>query len=393
MLKSIIHISVVIFAIWLGWTAKEWSLMSALDVEEAGTVFTPDIIALAPDNFKEVPVPEKARRSSPDFNRLLAARAFEEAVELYDEAVSRDELRAAQYHRSLLEYLRSLLASNDAAAMIALLDIYLSRYYDDIDVLLVLAEFQRLQGYVDEGARVFQQAFTYAYQTEQRQRVADGFQSFVNAVDSSLSQQQRWFELQAFYELLTSIDLSGPVYDWRLANLYLQTGDKLLARDLLLQLQDGGNYLREIGSLLAALEQEGSLGNIASTQEAIALIRKGNHYLVRVILDNNTEATLMIDTGASITSLSADSFSRLSQTSNLDYLGSRLFNTANGVTQGDVYSAASLSLGNQQLSDINIAVLNYQASPGVDGLLGMNVLQNFRFEIDQDNQQLLLSPR
>ena len=30
---------------------------------------------------------------------------------------------------------------------------------------------------------------------------------------------------------------------------------------------------------------------------------------------------------------------------------------------------------------------------GLDGLLGMNVLRNYRFEIDQDNEILYMSPR
>ncbi len=362
-------------------------------VVETDIFVQPQTMSTVASDVQEQSQFKKISITPPNFKALLLAKAFDQAMVVYDEALVVDEITAAQFRNDILEYLRAGLASGDTSAVMGLIDLYLSRYYEDTDVLLLLAEFQWQQGYADEAARVFQQAFIYAYQPHQKQQVSDFFAAFVNTVDTSFSHQQRWLELQAFYELLLSIDLGGPSYDWRRANLYLQTGDKSLAREVLQQLQDEGYYPDETKELLLALQRDNSGDYLAPRQESIALVRRGNHYLVKVVLNNNVEATLMIDTGASVTSLSADSFTSLSEEVNLDYIGPRLFNTANGVTQGDVYSAASLSLGKQLLNDVGVAVLDFQSQTGVDGLLGMNVLKNFRFEIDQDNQQLLLSPR
>jgi predicted aspartyl protease len=70
-----------------------------------------------------------------------------------------------------------------------------------------------------------------------------------------------------------------------------------------------------------------------------------------------------------------------------------LFNTANGITQGAIYQADQLSLGAYVLRDVKLAVLDFQQNQGIDGLLGMNVLQHFRFEIDQDRQVIRLQQR
>ena len=43
------------------------------------------------------------------------------------------------------------------------------------------------------------------------------------------------------------------------------------------------------------------------------------------------------------------------------------------------------------MNNTQIAVLEFDMNQGVDGLLGMNVLGQFRFQIDQENTQLLLS--
>ena len=125
---------------------------------------------------------------------------------------------------------------------------------------------------------------------------------------------------------------------------------------------------------------------------AVPLTRRGDHYLLQAVLNDRHPVVLMIDTGASITSLSRASFARLGRTG-FAHQGTRLFNTANGLARGDIYAIDSLAMGDISLSAGEVAVLDYTPSGEVDGLLGMNVLRQFAFEIDQDNARLLLQPR
>jgi predicted aspartyl protease len=48
-------------------------------------------------------------------------------------------------------------------------------------------------------------------------------------------------------------------------------------------------------------------------------------------------------------------------------------------------------VGDWQVSQIEIGVLDLGGSAGVDGLLGMNFLSHFRFFIDQNEAMLRLS--
>jgi clan AA aspartic protease (TIGR02281 family) len=125
---------------------------------------------------------------------------------------------------------------------------------------------------------------------------------------------------------------------------------------------------------------------------AIPLTRRGDHFLVAAYINEVSQVILMIDTGASVTTLSSSSFAQIDGT-RLGYRGSQLFNTANGMTQGEVYQTESITLGNTRLSTVDIAVLDYESPTGVDGLLGMNILRNYRFQIDQDRNVLYLHPR
>ena len=391
----------MLVAFALGWWAKGLSLspyqpnqaeyssgVMKQDIDQTPVViFSPDITAV-----QLTPSSQKISLLS-RFRTLLVAEAFDEAMNLYDEVSAIDERATQRLHHLLQNYLQECLQQQRDDALMALMDAYLSRYYDDINVLLILAEYQRRQGYVDEAARVYQQALTYAYRPEQRERVLDALSLLAKQTDTSLTQQQRWLELIAFYELLASIDLSQPVYQLRQAMLYQQEGDHTRARELLLQLQTDSQVGVEAGKRLAALEGEAFKPLAVTAVDMIPLTRRGNHYLIKVAINEVSEVTLMIDTGASMTSLSQVSFSMLAQDSHFDHLGSRLFNTANGVAQGDIYQAATLGLGDQQLQAVDFAVLDFQPQQGIDGLLGMNVLQNFRFEIDQDQQILLLRSR
>ena len=127
-------------------------------------------------------------------------------------------------------------------------------------------------------------------------------------------------------------------------------------------------------------------------QHEIPLTRRGNHYLVAAAINGASQLALVIDTGASITTLSKARFSQIENTG-FRYLGTQLFNTPNGMTQGEIYHADSIQLGEIKIPDLEIAVLDFELSGGLDGLLGMNVLRNYRFEIDQDKELLYMSPR
>jgi clan AA aspartic protease (TIGR02281 family) len=102
---------------------------------------------------------------------------------------------------------------------------------------------------------------------------------------------------------------------------------------------------------------------------------------------------LLIDTGASMTTLSQAAFHALSTKHTFNLMGQRMFSTANGIAKGDIYRVERLKLGKFTLNGSQLAVLNFTMPAGVDGLLGMNVLAQFRFHIDQEKQLLYLADR
>ena len=73
-------------------------------------------------------------------------------------------------------------------------------------------------------------------------------------------------------------------------------------------------------------------------------------------------------------------------------------NTAGGLVQAPIYQFNSFAIDSfaaesYRVSDMQFVVMNLDENSGGDGLLGMNFLRAFTFQIDQRNNLLLLQPQ
>ena len=388
---------------WLGDSAPETRLLQPeLPASSTGTQ-----AALDPHpRFTEVithtkreplPVIELARPIEvARFEQLLNRGEFEEAMAFYENALEIDDGFEALLKPRLEKYLEAHLRECADDAFVDLVELWLESYYEDISVLLLLAENQRFCGAAEEAARTLLVADTYALAPGQKARVTAAVNRLVEATDKSLSEEQSWTELLNFYEFLQVSDLATNSSRLRMASLYQLLGDSDRSRDLLRALKQNDDGLDPEWTAAIDLQWARSTHHASADdppRRAMPLTRRGDHFLLAASLNDVNPLILMIDTGASVTTLSRESFTRVDGTGLLGYRGTRLFNTANGMARGDVYLASSLSLGDTRISAVEIAVLDYDSSPGIDGVLGMNVLRNFRFEIDQDKDILYLRPR
>ncbi len=343
-----------------------------------------------------------AERESPEpidwdgeLRELLDEQAFDAAMGLYQDAERHDAGLAARLRETVLDYLEGYLRAGDDYALTALADAFLSVHYDDIDVLLLLARHQLQSDYWAEAARTFQLTYAYsATQPGQRSRVDQAFEQFVQQVDDQLAIQSRWQTLLGFYETLAQMDLGDAEQRLRLGELHLRHGEPGYGRTLLNELASHPG----VGARATALLNNTQPPPVAERPApppvgSIPLDTIGSHYLLPLGLDNQQEVRLVIDTGASLTTLTQRSFDRISADVRFTELGPQMFNTASGTTRGMVYRVDSVQIGDHRLTDVPVAVLDFNTPENVDGLLGMNVLSQFRFEVDQDDSVLLLQPR
>jgi predicted aspartyl protease len=339
---------------------------------------------------------------SGQLEQLLAERRYFDAMTLHQDKVRAGDRAAAQSKRTILKHLRDLLDSRNSNDFSDLIQNYLSLYYDDIEVLLLLAEFNQTNGSYLEAVDVYLLASTYAYTEVDQNNVNASFDAFIRTVDRQYTDQKNWLSLINLYSHVNASGLLTSPYQYRLAIAYLQNGDEFLATEHLRQLVDdslvGEAAVLSLNNLggnsTVAIPAQPAESALASS-ESVALEKRGNHYLVDLTLNRADRVSLLIDTGASITTLWSTAFNSLSTLGNAVEVERRAFRTAGGIVQGTVYSVSELTLGPYRLQDTHVAVLDFDAGDdsrdGFDGLLGMNVLGRFDFQIDQENSRLLLN--
>ncbi len=335
-------------------------------------------------------------RTHVQFTRLLQDRRYADAVALYQETTRHNETAATQLKRELLNHLSTLSSNGNSRDFSELIDNYLSIYYDDIDILLLLAEFNQANSSFLETADVYLLAKNYAYNISDQQNLLTHFNGFVKNADQIYTSQQDWLSLINLYSHIEALGLMTPSHQYGQALAHLGNGDRYSAMELLEQISTDSLIGKQATIALRELSANSeataiSSNAISAEADTIALQQRGNQYLVNLTVNRQDNVNLLIDTGASMTTLSQASFYALSTNGDAIEQDRRVFHTANGVAQGTVYTVPEINLGPYLLKDTQIAVLDFDTVQGIDGLLGMNVLGQFRFQIDQENRSLLLN--
>lgn len=349
-----------------------------------------------PDRSSAGPVMDAGPSSDPlaVLTRYLSEQDYVEAIDYYAELDRERQLTNgdifAKAKKIVFEAFSELLSAQRYEAFTDLIGAYLSTYYDDSEALLILAKYNLDRQDYFEAASVYQLVFTYV---ESSEAIRTSFNTFIRKSDEQLSSESRWYELFSLYQTLLNIDFNNPEYLLRQAEIHLVLDEIEQAKVVLNDIRYESKVSARVEALLKKLDKPAPRVAIRHSdypKYRIPLRPRGRHFLVNTQLNQRADVDFMIDTGASITSISESKFKEIEQLLDAQFHGHRLFRTANGVSRADLYVVPTFRLGQMELKNIQIAVL---PNLGGHGLLGMNVLRRFRFEINQDEKSLWLGDR
>jgi len=191
--------------------------------------------------------------------------------------------------------------------------------------------------------------------------------------------------LASFLDRMIEYGLSGNYYAFELAKLDFDLQKYSESRMLLLQLKEDSVYGRKAQNLLEKIEKAEEIAR--EYEYKIPLQRRGRHFSVKVTVNGAITLNLLLDTGATYTMISAGKIPSLSIVKREVKLG-----TAGGTIVADLCLANTFSLDGIALQNFKIMVAPFEQK-GVDGLLGMNFFQKFKFFIDQKASLLYLSSK
>ena len=128
-------------------------------------------------------------------------------------------------------------------------------------------------------------------------------------------------------------------------------------------------------------------------RHGIPLQKHGNHFLVDVNINGEIALKLLLDTGASRTTVSNRTMHSMRRMSDqiIDLDMHRYVRTANGVGNARIYQIKELAVSEFKMHDTFIIATNLADDKVVHGLLGMDFLGQYQFRIDHQENKLYLS--
>ncbi len=321
----------------------------------------------------------------------LAAGRDDQAISLLEKVRSDlpRELSFAVASPVLLEATRRLEAGRLAAAE-SLLTKYLNALPGDPDGYHLLARIQGASGNQLAAARTYLMLLPYVGSDEalairdllhQRTR-----ELFHGELEETLQSQ--------LLDLLYDAARSFPGYEPFWIQLATLQAELDLVDDAYASLRNISFYganARHAEKIEYFLDRRVDRG--ASYDSRLDLERLGSHYLAELEIVTEQQETLVkliVDTGAAITLLRPDVAKDMGI--DPDALGNRRrFATPGGVVEAPVTWLDTIVIADHVLWNIEIGIVELQAPEHVGGLLGMNILGQFEFDLDQGQAVLSLA--
>ena len=322
----------------------------------------------------------------PAFGELLLTGQYQHAMQLFNAQDSQPGRE--KYRTTLIQHLNTLLRVKDYLHADQILSAYLNEEYRDVDVLLLRARLYWLQGHHIQAIETLYDAKSYEYRTPQLALITQRIRTYVADYDRQLQNTDEQQTRLALYEYLVQVEPDHSPYFIALARTQLSQNMLDEARQALFLVESDPRVSDEARQLLSQIEDTVTFSQ--ASQISIPLIRQGEHFLIDARINDRVAVRLLIDTGASMTVLRDDILlaAGLFKPARPSL---QLFSTANGLVEGAVYRLDNLSIGDQNVANIEVAALDLASLHSADGLLGMNFLKHFKFFIDQTKPELRLS--
>ena len=130
-----------------------------------------------------------------------------------------------------------------------------------------------------------------------------------------------------------------------------------------------------------------------SEETVVPLERLGGVWVARVEFNDLHPAHLIVDTGATFTTISENLAFDAGIRQDSGPSGIRLF-TAGGNVQAEMALAKSLRVGNAGRENVRVVIHTIPHLPeGIDGLLGLSFFDRFQVHLDHSAKELHLPPK
>lgn len=270
---------------------------------------------------------------------------------------------------------------------------------DDVALLLLEAELMVRTRPLSDAVLHLYSLRDLPLSAPQRQQLEQRIDELVSTAVSQLRAAGHWDLLAQLVEPLFQVMPAHRPHILQLAEAYARQNKPTLMEDVLASMLPDDPQANRIRSLLPATSSDAD-ENEAATAAAmpdtdvdraitLQLEADGPHFIASVRFANQP-ARLMLDTGATTTAITRQFYNRLTKRQQLPFIGNFEVETAAGRISASMVQVPVVSFGPLRFTNLAVLVLPEDVMRDADGLLGMNMMQNMDFRLNQQTGELTL---
>lgn len=255
----------------------------------------------------------------------------------------------------------------DAVALRRVLRAYLDAQPRDNGALFLLSDLQQMGGMREAALESLFAILDYPLDQEVAERARRQADQIITVIDVELRNRGALAEREAFWRHISQRVPGSDRYRYELA----------LSLAQLQRWDEARRVLQETGTsdvTQASLDELRS--RIDNAEQGLQFQRDGNRMLSTAIAPGGARLTLLVDTGANVTSLSLPALRSIAAR-RLD--SQARIRTASGVVTTGVFEVAELEVQGRVFKQLRVVELPAEL-PGLDGLLGLDVLQQLAID-------------
>ncbi len=286
-----------------------------------------------------------------EFKELLFEGSYEPALDIYANFMGSNT--AIKYQNFLFNHTKNLIQKDNEEAYL-LIKTFLEVSYDNVYGMYLLSKIEQQKKNYLESIKI----------------LYDLKESYLDDKTNELIERE--------------LQIVNNIYARQLLNS--KNRNKLISFLEILENNNDETYSYEIEKEIKKIDEEIRLSKDYNIK--IKLKRYHSNFIVQILLNGHKKVNLILDTGATITSLNKSIAKEIQYKTIKENINT---NTAAGLAKAKLVQINKISLGNTYLNDFKVTISKIDISKKFDGLLGMNFLKKFKFYIDQENAILYLN--
>ena len=335
-------------------------------------------------------------------DKLIIAGQYQQAIGLINDNYAQASVEDLEsFKQRVFDHGQALRNEDKLGSAIALFESY-AQNFDDADAWSHLGSLAAAGKDWEKAVDALLKSSAQEYQPLAYQESLRALVRASSYLRARLEQQNDQLGILNLYKRLYDQHPNYPRFQLELAQSYLRLGETDMARPLLELLRSD----LELGSLASEklLKLNASESNTEgrratgsrptdTTAIAVPLNKMGSSFILGVDL-NSRRYELLLDTGASITSLSTELIRKLG----LQTTGQTVsLNTANGRRTAQLYRVNTIKLGPFQIDNLIVAEIEFGGNQRIQGLVGTDLLNllsdQYGYVIDAQKSALIFTPK